>query len=201
MQSRVVNAVALVEGCFLAALGVVFLKSSLLVAGGTTGIALIIDGVFDQLGFGPLFFLVNLPFYWLGWRMLGVGFLLRTTFCVGLVSVMVELLVSLVTLSVPYAGLTAVISAVLIAFGLVLILRAGGSLGGVNILGLCLHKRYGIPAARVILLADLLIMAAALLLYGWETVLWSALCTTLLGLILGRHYRPAAPISGSQQAA
>ncbi|WP_210396863.1 YitT family protein [Motiliproteus sediminis] len=190
MKSRLLGGVALLEGCFLAALGIVFLKSSQLVAGGTTGIALIADGLFDSWSFGPLFFLINLPFYWLGWRMLGLGFLLRTTFCVGLVSVMVELLLAQVTLQVPYALLSAVISGVLIAFGMVLILRAGGSLGGLNILGLCLQQRWGVPAARVILATDLLIMSAALLLYGWQTVLWSAVCVTLLGVILGRHYRP-----------
>jgi len=202
MKSRVVGALALVEGCFLAALGIVFLKSSQLVAGGTTGIALIVDGLSADYGFGALFFLVNLPFYVLGGRVLGLGFLLRTTFCVGLVALLVELLLSQVSLVVPFPLLSALISAVLIAFGMVLILRAGGSLGGLNILGLCLQRRYGIPAARVILVSDLLIMVLALLLYGWETVLWSALCVTLLGLILGRHYRPttAAPVTSRQTA-
>jgi len=72
----------------------------------------------------------------------------------------------------------------------------------VNILALCLQQRYGIPAARVILVSDLLIMGVSLLLFGWPTVLWSAICVTLLGLILGRHYRPGgrSPVAAQQTA-
>lgn len=190
MRQRLVGLLALVEGCFLAALGVTFLKSSALVAGGTTGLALLADAALPRLSFGQLFFLINLPFYWLGLRFLGRGFILRTFLCVALMSAMTDGLSAVVRLEVPYPLLSALISGLLLAFGMSLLFKAGGSLGGVNILGLYLQQRHGIATARTIYAIDLLVMASSLLLHGWQVVLYSVVCVTVLGFILGRHFRP-----------
>ncbi|WP_207063704.1 YitT family protein [Motiliproteus sp. SC1-56] len=195
MKQQVQGLIALVEGCFLAALGVVFLQQSGLVGGGTTGLALLADGLIPTLSFGPLFFLINLPFYWLGLRYLGRALILRTFICVTLMALMTEGL-QLVRLEVPYPLLSAVIAGLLLAFGMSILFKAGGSLGGINILGLFAQQRFGVAASRVILATDLMIMLGSLLLFGWQVVLYSAVCVTVLGFTLGRHFKPAkrAPV-------
>ncbi len=191
MKVRLMELLALIEGCLLAALGVVFLKSSGLLAGGTTGLALLADHWSESLGFGQLFFLLNLPFYLLGLKFLGRGFLLRTFFSVTLMSLMTDVLVGLLEIRIPDPVLGATIAGVLLAFGMVSLFKAGGSLGGINILGLFLAQRYGIATARTIFIADLLVMALSLLLFGWQIVLYSVICVAVLGFVLSRRVRPA----------
>lgn len=183
---------ALLEGCLLVALGLVFLGSSNLLSGGTVGLAFLSHVLIPELSFGQVFFLINLPFYWIGYHRLGPGLLLRTFFCVTLVSVLVDLFGGLVQLHLAYPIAGAVFSAMLLALGISMLFKAGGSLGGVNILGLYLQLAMGWPAARVILAIDILVMLLATLVYGWQSVIYSTLCATLMGLLLGRHFKPPA---------
>ena len=42
------------------------------------------------MSFGKLFFLINLPFYWMAWRRMGREFTLKTFTAVALLSVLTE---------------------------------------------------------------------------------------------------------------
>ncbi|GAM54599.1 membrane protein [Vibrio ishigakensis] len=57
---------AIFTGTLLVAVGIYFLKSSSMIVGGTAGLALLLNQFVD-LSFGTLYFLVNVPFYFLAW--------------------------------------------------------------------------------------------------------------------------------------
>ncbi|MBT3436578.1 MAG: YitT family protein [Oceanospirillaceae bacterium] len=182
--------ILMVEGCFLAALGIWILKSGGLLAGGTTGLAILITSVTPSMSFGLWFSLINAPFYLLGLVFLGGKFLLRTFFCVLLVSVTVDVLDWQLYLQPPPPWMTIVLSGCLIAFGMTLLLRNGASLGGINIMALYLHHRTGIATAQAILAADIMIMVLSLVSYPIIAVAYSAMTVILIGLLLGYHLTP-----------
>ena len=84
------DALALLTGTALVALGIAFYSHAGLLTGGTVGLAFLLKYLAGW-SFGPVFFLLNLPFYALAiWRM-GWKFTLRTVCAVGLVSLFAEL--------------------------------------------------------------------------------------------------------------
>jgi len=84
------DVIAIFTGTLLVALGVTLYKHTLLGTGGINGLALLLNYV-TPLGFGVLFFLLNLPFYWLAWKRLGPSYTIKTFAAVALVSVLVQL--------------------------------------------------------------------------------------------------------------
>lgn len=66
-------------GSMLVSLGVTLFSAAGLLTGGTVGLAFLVHYGTD-LSFGTVFFLVNLPFYYLAFRRLGLAFTVKT-FC------------------------------------------------------------------------------------------------------------------------
>lgn len=180
--------ITLVEGCLLVALGVRLLQAGGLLVSGTAGISLL-GADLTSLSFGSLFFLINLPFYWLAWKQLGLNFTLRTLGCVTLLSVLSDVLTSSLPLGEVSLPVAAVAAGLLIGLGVTLLFRENASLGGLNILSLHLERRFGIHAGRTTFSFDLLLIALAALAYPWPQVVGSALAFATLSFVLGRYHR------------
>ena len=154
------DGLALLTGTALVALGIAFYSHAGLLTGGTVGLAFLLKYLAGW-SFGPVFFLLNLPFYALAiWRM-GWQFTLRTVCAVGLVSLFAELTpqwVRFAELNVVYA---AVFGGFAIGIGLLILFRHRASLGGVNILALFLQERFGLRAGTFQMGIDALIVMAA----------------------------------------
>ncbi len=131
------DALALLTGTALVALGIAFYSHAGLLTGGTVGLAFLLKYLAGW-SFGPVFFLLNLPLYALAiWRM-GWKFTLRTVCAVGLVSLFVELTplwMRFAELNVVYAVVFGVFA---IVIGLLFLFRLRACLGGVIFLALFL---------------------------------------------------------------
>lgn len=104
-------------GTLLVAIAILFFRQSGLIAGGTTGLALLIHYP-TGWRYGTVMFVINLPFYVFGYKAMGKGFTVKTFVSVGLLSLWVEV--------VPYWFSIAQIEPI---FGAV----AGGLLAGTGI--------------------------------------------------------------------
>jgi len=172
------DALALLTGTALVALGIAFYSHAGLLTGGTVGLAFLLKYLAGW-SFGPVFFLLNLPFYALAiWRM-GWKFTLRTFCAVGLVSLFAEL-------NVVYA---AVFGGFAIGIGLLILFRHRASLGGVNILALFLQERFGLRAGTFQMGIDALIVMAAVFVVPVDKVLLSVLGAVALNLVLAINHR------------
>ncbi len=204
-RSRAANAITLrslitlIEGCLLVALGVRLLQAGGLLVSGTAGMSLL-GADLTALSFGSLFFLINLPFYGLAWKQLGLNFTLRTLGCVSLLSVLSDVLAVSLPLGAVSLPVAAIAVGLLIGLGITLLFRENASLGGLNILALHLERRFGIHAGRTTFAFDLLLIAIAALVYPWPQVICSALAFATLSFVLGRYHRrtphtaqPASP--------
>lgn len=182
------DALALLMGTAMVALGIAFYSHAGLLTGGTVGLAFLLKYLLGW-PFGPVFFLLNLPFYALAiWRM-GWKFTLRTVCAVGLVSLLAELTpqwVGFARLNVLYAAL---FGGFAMGLGLLMLFRHRASLGGVNILALYLQERFGLRAGKVQMGIDAAIVLAAVFSVPADRVLLSILGALALNMVLAINHR------------
>jgi uncharacterized membrane-anchored protein YitT (DUF2179 family) len=187
-HTRFEDAQGLVFGAFMCAFGLVVLTSAGLVTGQTAGLAVLISYV-TGWGFGPIFFLVNIPFYALALARMGLGFTLKTFVAVALLSAFAVASPQLVSIEVLHPALAAVLFGAVTGAGLLAIFRHGASLGGVGIVALLAQERLGWRAGWVQLAFDAALFAAALLVLAPELVLWSLLGAVVVNAIVGINHR------------
>ncbi|MDP3959211.1 MAG: YitT family protein [Pseudorhodobacter sp.] len=187
-HTMIEDAQGIAYGAGMAAFGILILTQLGLVTGQTAGLAVLISYA-TGLDFGPVFFTINLPFYWLGYRRMGLGFTVKTFIAVALLSGL--------TLVMPrwisFADLDPVFGAIL--FGavsgsaLLALFRHGASLGGVGIVALVLQDRTGFRAGWTQLLFDAALFAVALTLRDLPTVAVSFLGALVVNLVIAINHR------------
>ncbi|MBS7779244.1 YitT family protein [Acidovorax sp. CCYZU-2555] len=188
-HSRVEDALALCMGVVLISVGIAFLASAGLLTGGMAGLAFVLHYT-TGLGFGPLFFLLNLPFYWLALRKMGWGFTLKTFTAVLMLSLLVEVQAHFLSIAQMDAWYAAVAGGVIMGMGMLVLFRHRSSLGGVGIAALYLQERFGWRAGKVQMGVDCCILLLALFTVEPARVFWSVLAALVLNLVLAMNHRP-----------
>ncbi len=188
-HTRVEDLVAIVTGVAMVSVGVALVGSAGLLTGGITGLAFVLHYA-TGIGFGKLFFVLNLPFYWLALRKLGLGFTVTTFAGVALLAVLTEvqpLLMQVGSIQPLYAAL---VGGLCMGMGFLVLFRHHCSLGGIGILALYLQGRFGWRAGAVQMAADFCIVAAALVTVEPMRVLWSVIGAVALNQVLAINHRP-----------
>ncbi|WP_137135753.1 YitT family protein [Rhizobium sp. FKY42] len=177
-----------VAGSMLAALGVTLLSAAHLLIGGTAGLGFLLR-YSTGFSFGVVFFALNLPFYWLAYKRLGLAFTIKTFAAVALTSVLTEVLPSLIPISGIDPLVAALFGGLLIGTGMLALFRHRASLGGFGILALYLQDRLGWRAGFVQLGLDLVVLALAFLVATPFVILCSILAAVTLNLTLAINHR------------
>ena len=168
------DALAFVTGTLFIAIGVTMFTHAGLLTGGTAGLAFLAHYA-TGIGFGPLFFTINLPFYALAWRAMGRAFTVKTFVAVTLLSTL--------TAALPrwagFATLDPWFAAV-----------AGGLLMGAGFLVLVLQKRFGWRAGWVQMGIDGAILVASLAVVEPQRIVMSIVGAVALNLTLALNHRP-----------
>lgn len=182
------DAQGLVFGTSMVALGLAFLQHLGLVTGQIAGFALLVS-IWTGLGFGPVFFALNLPFYWFAWRRIGWRFTLKTFVAVALLSGLTTIRPELLGFAQvqPLAG--AVLAGMCAGAGLLMLFRHGASLGGIGVLAVYLQDRTGFRAGWTQLLVDLAVLGLALLTLPAAAVLYSMLGALVTNLAIAINHR------------
>lgn len=161
-RSALLPALAIALGNILYALTVkLFLMHSGLIMGGATGIALAVNRLVGLPTSGVLL-TVNLAMLLLGWAALGRGFALSTlasTFLSPVALALLERLLGDLVLTEDLF-LNTLFGGVGIGVSLGLVIRAGGSTGGMDIPPLVLHKLFRVPVSVSMFCFDLAILLA-----------------------------------------
>lgn len=175
-------------GTSIVGFGLLLLTHAGLITGQTAGLAVLISYV-TGWSFGAVFFVVNLPFYWLAWQRMGVRFTVKTFVAVAMLSVISELLpryLAFETLATPVAALYA---GAVTGLGLIVLFRHGASLGGLGVAALYLQDRTGFQAGWTQQIFDACLFAAAIFVLPWEMVAWSLLGAVVVNLIVAVNHR------------
>ncbi|MDK4729297.1 YitT family protein [Rhizobium phaseoli] len=176
------------SGSLVAALGLYVLASAGLLTGSTAGVAFLLHYAFG-VNFGLAFFLLNLPFFYLSWKRLGMAFTVKTFIAIGLTSLMSDLQSRLFSISSIHPAWAALLGGLLLGFGALALYRHRASLGGVGILGVYLQERFGIRAGLVQLAIDLCVLAAAVFVTTPPVVFYSVLGALVLNLFVAINHR------------
>lgn len=150
-----------------------FLIPSTILDGGITGISIILNQL-TKKNISLFIILLNLPFLILGFKQLGLRFLIRGAYGMILFSFMLELfrdipeITSTELLAVVFGG-------VLLGVGVGTVLRYGGCLDGTEIVALLLSKKTNFSVGQIIFVINIAIYAAAGVLFGWDRALYSLL--------------------------
>ncbi len=180
---------AILTGTLFVSLGVAMFNQAGLLTGGTAGLSFLIH-YSTGLSFGLVFFLINLPFYWLAWRRMGWRFTLKTLCSVALVSVLSSLHPKLLQLTELTPFYVAVIGGLLMGVGFVVLFRHQASLGGINILVLYLQDKYGFRAGKLQMGMDILIVMTSLFVVSPMALAASILGAVMLNLAIALNHRP-----------
>ena len=182
------DALGLAVGCVIMALSVQFLRTEDLITGQIAGLSLLGSYV-SGWSFGAVFFVLNLPFYLLALRQMGLRFTLKSFAAVTIMSAMADALPSVLTLDPLHPAIAAILFGVLGGIGLIVLFRHGATLGGVGVVALWLQDTRGIRAGNVQLVFDLGVFALAAFLFDWQTVLWSLLGAVILNVMITVNHR------------
>ena len=183
------DAQALLTGTLFVALGVTLFKQVGMLTGGTVGIAFLLHYALHQ-PFGALFFCLNLPFYWLAYRRLGLPMAIKTLLAVTLMSVLSEAMPRWLQIATLNPWFAALAGGLLIGAGMVILFRHRSSLGGLNVLVLYLQDRYGWRAGYVQAGLDGAILLCALPVVAPERVALSMLGMVAINAALAINHRP-----------
>ncbi|YCA18479.1 YitT family protein [Vibrio sp. AK197] len=182
------DVLALVMGTSLVSFGVLFLKQIGMITGGTAGLSLFLHYKMN-IEFGTVFFLINLPFYYLAIRRMGWFFTLKTFIAVGMVSFLTNTQGQFIQLGELNPLYAAIFGGFLFGTGFIILFRHKASLGGFNILALYLQDRFGLRAGWFLMTVDVVIMLVSLSVVGLRELLLSIVCALILNLVIALNHR------------
>lgn len=176
----------IVFGAIIQAISVaVFLAPADLAPGGVSGLALILSRALPiAVAIGVWVLLLNLPLFALGMRYLGGWrFLIRTMVTVVLYGGATALLeragVGGVTNDIV---LNTLFGGIIGGIGMGLVFRAQATTGGTDILALLLVRWRSIPLSQSYLFTDVIVIALAGLIFGWEKALYAVIALYVSGV-------------------
>ena len=182
------DALAILTGTLVIALGVAMYKKAGLLTGGITGFAFLAHYA-SGLNFGALLVAANLPFYALALKRMGREFTLKTVISVSLVALFTELSPSLIRIEWLHPGYAGITGGFLIGVGMLILFRHNASLGGLNVLALYLQDRKGWRAGTVQMGFDGLILICSAFLVSPMLIAVSILGALALNISLATNHR------------
>lgn len=159
-------------GAALSSVGLeIFLVPNNIIDGGVVGISMM-SSYLTHIPLGIFTLLLNIPFFIIGYRQIGKSFVLSTAFAVVCLSIGVSVLH-------PVQGLTqdvflaAIFGGMINGAGVGLIIRAGGSLDGTEIVAIILDKKTSFSIGEIVMFFNVFILCGAGFVYGWDRAMYS----------------------------
>ena len=197
-KEEAVQTASIVAGCLIYAIGLNMLITPLaLYNGGFMGIAQLIRTFMISVlhirmpqGMdiaGAIYYIMNVPLFCMGWRIMGKEFFLRSLFGTTVISIFL-VMVPVPGIPIIEDYLTAcIIGGIIAGFGSGLILRGRGSAGGPDIIGVCcLKRRINLSVGQVNILLNLVVYGICLFMFNIEIVVYSLIYATVFSLTVDK---------------
>lgn len=135
--------------------------------GGITGLAQVINAAVPVLSIGVLVIILNIPLFFLGWRLLGGHLLLSSLYAMFISSIFVDLMAAFITFKPMDPMLAAIFGGILVGLSLGLIFLQGATTGGTDLAARLLKLRLSwLPMGKLLMGVDLVVIAAAAVAFG-----------------------------------
>ncbi|PPA68503.1 YitT family protein [Jeotgalibacillus proteolyticus] len=164
----------IILGACLMAVGLeLFLVPNQVLDGGIVGISIILSYLTGwKLGF--FIFLLNIPFFFLGYKQIGKTFALSTVLGISVLSLGTFMLHS-VPVFTDDLLLATVFGGITLGTGVGIVIRYGGSLDGTEILAILFNKSSPFSVGEIIMFFNLFIFIAAGFVFEWDRAMYSAM--------------------------
>lgn len=163
----------LLAGTFIASIGINLIAIHNLTFGGVSGLAIVIE-YFTGIPLSIMNMVINIPLFLLGMRLVGGKFLLRSIFSTSMLSVFLWC-TSFVRFFHTDLIITSVFGGILLGIGVGIVIKAGGSTGGTDMLALVLHEKLHLPVGPCMFITDSLIILLGAFTFGINKALYAIL--------------------------
>lgn len=167
-------------GCMLSAISFrLFLVPSNIAAGGFSGLSMVLR-VLVPLPVGVWLLILNAPLFVLGFMKLGKEFVLTSLFCIILFALIVDYLPLPILTQTPM--LAAIYGGVGTGFGFGLVLKAGSTTGGVDMLAKLISlKMRQFPIGKLMFFMDMVVIFCSVFIIGFEPGMYAILTVFISG--------------------
>nr|WP_080847638.1 YitT family protein [Cytobacillus gottheilii] len=148
-----------------------FLVPNQILDGGIVGISIILSHL-TNIKLGIFIFLLNIPFFYIGYKQIGKTFALSTLLGIGVLS-LTTLLLHNVPVFTTDLLLATVFGGISLGIGVGIVIRYGGSLDGTEILAILLNKNLPFSVGEIIMFFNVFIFATAGFVFGWDRAMYS----------------------------
>jgi uncharacterized membrane-anchored protein YitT (DUF2179 family) len=160
-----------IGACFVSIGLEIFLVPNNIIDGGVVGIS-IITAHLTNIPIGIFLFILNLPFFFLGYKQIGKTFALSTLFGVAIMSIGTTLLHPVNPLTIDPL-LAAVFGGIILGVGVGMVIRSGGSLDGTEVIAILVYKRSPFSVGEIVMFINLFILGSAGFVFGWDHAMYS----------------------------
>jgi uncharacterized membrane-anchored protein YitT (DUF2179 family) len=172
LKTCVLKYLTIFIGAIIASIGLeLFLIPNHVIDGGVVGLSIMANTITSQ-PFSIFLILLNLPFLYLGYKQIGKKFAIATIIAIICLSSW-SAYFSIFPRVTEDPFLAAIFGGIIDGLGVGLIIRAGGSLDGTEIVAIIMDKRSIFSVGQVVMFINLFILSSAGLLYGWDKAMYS----------------------------
>lgn len=166
-------------GAFIYAAGLqMFILPNGLFDNGTTGISVMIHYL-SKIPLGALFIILNIPFFFIGYRIIGRGYFVLTLFALCSLSLATEtthlLIKNLHWHVTDDILLASIFGGILLGLGVGLIIKTGGALDGVETLSIIFSRKFGFTIGEVAFFMNIFILFMGGLLFSIDKFMYSTI--------------------------
>jgi uncharacterized membrane-anchored protein YitT (DUF2179 family) len=166
------RALFIIIGAVIMAVGLeIFLVPNNVIDGGIVGISIILSHL-SGWKLGVFIFLLNIPFFFIGYKQIGKTFALSTLFGITVLSIATSLLHPVPAFTEDIL-LATIFGGVALGVGVGIVIRYGGSLDGTEILAILANKKLPFSVGEIIMFFNIFILGSAGFVFGWNRAMYS----------------------------
>ena len=157
LASELKKAIGLAVGAAIYSAGLnLFLIPNDIIDGGVTGISLLVQAL-TGIPFSVLIVLLNLPFFYIGYRRLGARLALSSTFAIVVLSLCSSYFETLKpATSDPF--LSTIFGGIIIGIGVGIVIKSGGSTDGTEIMAIWMDNKFPFSVGEIIMFFNFFIL-------------------------------------------
>ncbi|WP_088044458.1 YitT family protein [Bacillus sp. EAC] len=166
------RAIAMLIGAVAVATGLeIFLVPNDVIDGGITGISIMVSHL-TGLPLGVFIFVLNLPFFYLGYKQIGKTFAISTIFGIIVLSYFTSMFHHIPAFTEDIL-LATIFGGMIVGVGVGLAIRFGGALDGIEILAIIINSKIPFSVGEIIMVFNLFILGAAGFIFSWDRAMYS----------------------------
>ncbi|MEO2075541.1 MAG: YitT family protein [Bacillus sp. (in: firmicutes)] len=149
----------------------IFLVPNNVIDGGITGISIMLSYI-TGWKLGVFIFILNIPFFFIGYKLIGKTFALSTLYGIIILSIGTTLLHPVPAFTQDIL-LATVFGGIVLGIGIGLVIRYGGSLDGTEILAILFNNKLPFSVGEIIMFFNLFILGSAGFVFSWDRAMYS----------------------------